>query len=368
MEKQELKNEYPNLNSMLNEYCLWMENTSFLNNSLYFYNLTAMLKKYLQSNFTFQQLKELEKKSQEDVRKLSLTEILDFSIEYIEERMPEYKNDFLRDLSDGTINIVVDPSTENADNLENESGKDQNKHNYINTVLRHNTEDPATLIHEFVHSLNNEEENRISRDYITEAISIYFEIDMCNFLKKKGFSSSEVMAHTIFRFKDLYYCVCNLIPKFSVLTCFCTTGPISNTSYQDMRDLNIFPRPKTKEEFYHIVERYEKELAEEKKQAEALKTKIDQPAQFDPLIPFGYIIGTLSAYYAIENNNEDMHQAMINLNTLANKKDFDELMSTIGIDVGTAGKLKRTLLPALEKKVQEIKDYGITREEKGKEK
>ena len=110
------------------------------------------------------------------------------------------------------------------------------------------------------------------------------------------------------------------------------------------------------------------ELAEEKKQAEALKTKIDQPAQFDPLIPFGYIIGTLSAYYAIENNNEDMHQAMINLNTLANKKDFDELMSTIGIDVGTAGKLKRTLLPALEKKVQEIKDYGITRDEKGKEK
>lgn len=366
--KKEEKQDYSYLNFMLNDYCLWMENTSFLNNLLYFYIFTNKLKKYLESHFSYQKIEKLKEKAEKASRYLTLTETLDLVTEYIEERLPQYKDTFLRSLNDGTIDINASLDDEKAINLYNMSGQDEKNHIYVNTALRHNTKDPTTLVHEFLHSLNNEGGSTISRRYMTEAISIYFELDMYNFLKRKGFSEEELMCITMHRFSDFYGCINDFVAAIPILNCFLKTGTITNDSYEFLEKFNIHPRPKLKEDFYKQVEKIDERLKEETKKAKESGTEIDLAAKYSPLVPFSYIIGTLVAYYAIDKDDENMHQRMINLNKIVNKKEFAELMSFIGIDISTHNTLIGALKPALDKKIIEIKDYDKTIENKGKEK
>lgn len=350
---------YSNLNIVLNDYCLWMENTSFLNNLGYFYDLTIKLEKYLRKNFTPQQLDTLAEATKEKTRYLSLTETLDLVTEYIDVRLPEYKEAFIRSLSDGTINLVVDPDDdENEELLRNFSSTDKNNHVFANVVLRHDTTDPVVLIHEFMHSLNNKKDkNRVSRRYIAEAISIYFELDMIKFLMRKGFSKDELEYREVFRFADFYTCVEDVLPKLSILNCFYNLGPIDNDSYMYMQSLNLYPRPKSEGVFYNRVNYAEKMLREEKEAAEKIKVQIDQVARHNPLTTFGYIIGTLVAYYVLEQDDEKMHQTMIDLNEAVNKKSFEDFMSSLNINIETESAVIHCLMPSLTKNVQKIKDY-----------
>lgn len=367
MEKEN-KIDYPDLNYVLNDYCLWMEHTSFINNLMYFYNFTDELKEYLESHFSYYKIEKIEERSKKTSRYLTLTETLDLATEYMEERLPQYKDIFLRSLNDGTINIDANLDDEEVINLFNKTGRDKEKHLYVNTALRHNVKDPVTLVHEFLHSLNNEEENTISRQYVTEAISIYFELDMYEFLKRKGFSEEELMHITMHRFSDFYGCVNDFVEIVPILNCFLLTGPITKDSYEFLEKLDIYPRPKLKEVFYRKVDRIDERLKEETTKAKESGTEIDLAEKYNPLVPFSYVIGTLVAYYAIDKDDESIHQRMIEINKEVNKKDFAGLMSFIGLNVRTLDTLIDDLKPALDKKIIEIKDYDKLTENKGKEK
>lgn len=362
-----LTSEYPNLNIVLNDYCLWMEDSQFLNNLSYFYHLTIKLKKLLEKDFTCQELEELYDKAKEESRYLSLTETLLLTTEYIEERLPQYKTRFLKCLSDGTINIVADPEDIYEKNKNNEAGRDRKKHLYANVVLRHNAKDPVTLVHEFLHTINNEPDNRISRKYITEAISIYFESDMCEFLKRKGFTEKELMINDIFRHADLSGCVDDLMPIFPLLDSFRLLGPINSDSYDRMQQLSIEPLAMSKEEFYSKTSNFEERLARVRKRNELLHIT-DGPKPQEPLVTFGYVIGTIIAYYGIENGTDDIHQRMIHLNNIANKATFSDLLSYIDIDITNEKELLKKIVPPLNKKIQKIKAYSSGEKNEPKEK
>lgn len=349
-----LTSEYPNLNIVLNDCCLWMEDSQFLNNLSYLYHLTIKLKKLLEKDFTYQELEELYDKAKEESRYLSLTETLLLTTEYIEERLPQYKIRFLKCLSDGTINIVADPEDIYEKNKKNEAGRDRKKHLYANVVLSHNAKDPVTLVHEFLHTINNEPDNRISRKYITEAISIYFESDMCEFLKRKGFTEKELMINDIFRHADLSGCVDDLMPIFPLLDSFRLLGPINSDSYDRMQQLNIEPLAMSKEEFYSKASNFEERLARVRKRNELLHIT-DGPKSQEPLVTFGYVIGTLIAYYGIENGTDDIHQRMIHLNNIVNKATFSDLLSYIDIDITNEKELLKKIVPPLNKKIQKNK-------------
>ena len=178
--------EYPNLNKALNDYCQKMNGTQFLENASYFYCLTNGLNGLIRQEFTFSKLKELEAKSRENSRKLSLEESLLLVTEYLEERLPQYKDRFLQNLKDGTINIIAD--REEDKNESPHAGKGQNRHLFASIPLEYTTEDPISIIHEFLHTINCVYGNSLLRRYVTETISIYFESDLCQFLKEKGFT------------------------------------------------------------------------------------------------------------------------------------------------------------------------------------
>lgn len=362
-----LTTEYPNLNKALNEYCLWLENSQFLNNLSYFYHLTIDLQKLIKKDFTCSKLEEYYTLSQEDTSYLSLTETVELVTKYLEERLPEYKTTFLRSLSDGTINIVADPSDEYENNKSNEAGRDEKKHLFANVVLKHTTEDPSTLIHEFLHTINNEEINTITRRYITEAISIYFESDICEYMKKNGFTEEEIIANDIFRMLDFVACVDELLPLFSIIDSFRHLGPINSDSYNRMRTLNILPIASTKEAFYEGVNYYEEKLAAIKKKNESLH--LNNPVLLpNALKTFGYVIGTLISYYAIENNTDDLHQRMIDLNTMVNKGTLSSFLDYLGIDISNEEQLEEKIAPPLQKKIKKIKDYCTGQKNIAKEK
>lgn len=359
--------EYPNLNKALNAYCLWMEDSQFLNNLSYFYHLTIDLKELIEKDFTYQELVKLYDSSKEESRYLSLTETLLLTTEYIEERLPLYKTRFLQYLNDGAINIVANPEDTYEKNKNNEAGRDEKKRLYANIVLRHNAKDPVTLIHEFLHTINNEPDNRISRKYITEAISIYFETDMCEFLKRKGFTERECMVNDTFRLADFVGCVNDLMPFFPLLESFSLLGPINSNSYERMQQLKIGPLVMSKEEFYSKALEYEQRLVEFKEREEKLHTTFSPKIQ-DPLVTFGYVVGTLIAYYAIENGPDALHQQMIGLNNLVNRASFSGLLSYIDIDIADEKELKRKIVSPLKKKLQQVKDYSSEEKNKQKEK
>lgn len=362
-----LTSEYPELNTALNDYCLWMEGSQFLNNLSYFYHLTIKLKELVEKDFTYQELEELYDKAKEESRYLSLTETLLLTTEYIEERLPRYKTRFLKCLSDGTINIVADPEDIYEENKNNEAGRDRKKRLYANVVLRHNTKDPVTLVHEFLHTINNEPDNRLSRKYITEAISIYFESDMCEFLKRKGFSEKELMVNDIFRYTDFFACIDDLIPIFPLLDSFRLLGPLNSTSYDRMQQLNIEPLVMSKEEFYSNASKFEERLESVRKHNELLHIT-DGPKPQEPLVTFGYVIGTLVAYYAVENTTEKLHLRMTLLNNIVNSSNFSDLLSYIDIDVTDEEALRGKITPPLKKKIQKIKAYSNGEKNETKEK
>ncbi len=390
-----LTTEYPNLNKTLNDYCQKMKGTQFLENASYFYYLVNGLNSLIHQEFTFSELNDLEAQSREESRRLSLEESLLLVTEYLEERLPQYKNIFLRNLKDGTIDIVTD--REDRKELAH-AGTDINRHVFASIPLEYTTEDPTSIVHEFLHTINCVYSTRLLRRYITETISIYFESDFCQFLKEKGFTEEELIVNDIYRLRDLTNCINGLLQMIPVLDSFRLLGPITSDTYDNMVKLKIFPRYNKKEDFYEQVAAYEKKLADIEERAKKLHISEREPIA-DPLTSFGYIIGSLTSYYAIAEGTPELHQRMINLNDivntdlftslrthvesgkkvedypstlspteLANINSLSTMLAYIGLDITDEERLKRKLLPPLKKKLQQVKDYSTSQKGLTKEK
>lgn len=390
-----LTTEYPNLNEILNEYCQKMKGTQFLENASYFYYLTNELNSLIRQEFTLSELNKFKVKSKADSKKLSLEESLLLVTEYLEERLPQYKNRFLLNLNDGTFNIIADREEGKKENTN--AGK-QNGRLFINVPLEYTTEDPASIIHEFLHTINHEKEKTMLRRYVTETISIYFESDLCNFLKLKGFTEEEVIVNDIYRLRDLAGCTEHFLEMIPILDSFRLLGPINSNTYDDMVKLGIFPRYSKKEDFYEIVTDYEQKLAAIAEKNEKLHIT-ERSLCVDPFVTFGYMVGTLVSYYVIAEGTTELHQKMINMNDivnidafsslrthlesgksienyphtvglieLANIDNLSNIMEYLELDIKDEKKLKDKLLPPLKRKIKQIKDYSNGQKDITKEK
>ena len=337
MENKKDKIDYYKLNEYLNNYCLLMEKSDFLHNVDYYYDLTSKLFGFLYTKLPSYGLQPAPE--EEKHKHLSLIETLDIVDEYIEKRMPKYKDNFIASMQNGTINIVADPKNEDI-SLGDRSGFDNECHRYINAILKHNTDDPMTIIHEFVHNLNLADHNLISRTYITEAISIYFEIDMANFMLDKGYDPKDVFQCRLYRLTDLYYATSDMIQIFPILSCYEKLGPITDESFKDMEKLRITPRPKTEGDFYGRFINSSELLLKE--------------SSISPLKMFGYVIGTLLAYYAIDQKDEEFHEKMLNLNKMANTDIFPNMLKYLGLDITDGKELQEKLSVPLEHEMQRI--------------
>lgn len=337
MENKKDKVDYQKLNTYLNDYCLEIEGSDFLLNLDYYYDLSSKLYSFLRTeSSSYEPEHDITEKKRSH---LSLLESLDIVNEYIEKRMPEYKERFINSMQDGTINIVADPENEDT-SLGDRSEIDEERHRFVNAILKHNSDDPRTIIHEFVHDLNLADHNSLSRKYITEGISIYFEIDMANFMLDKGYDPKDVFQDRLYRLTDLYYATSDMIQIFPILLCYEKLGPITDKSFKDMEKLKIKPRPKTEGDFYGRFINSSEILLKE--------------SSIAPLKEFGYVIGTLLAYYAIDQQDEELHQKMLNLNKMANTDIFPDMLKYLGLDIANGNELREKLSVPLKHEMQRI--------------
>lgn len=307
--------DYEKINKYLNGYCSEMDKSYFLKNISALYNLTLSLDFKLKTSVVTD--RKVRASLKEPTEYFTLIESLDLVDKYLTEKLPMYKKDFNKAMASGTLNIV-DPDDDEATDLENYTGIDEQEHHVINVVLAHDANDPNTIIHEFLHDINNKDEEKKSRRYISEAISIYFELDMNNFMLEQGVSQEDIASLLMYRLDDCYYCCEDILVVFPFLYYFYTLGSIDEKSYQDMLNFKLLPRPKDEKSFNAMLSDFQK--------------IIERKPEYDPLRTFGYVIGTMVALYGI-NQGEDFRQKMVELNDLANSGNVKNIFSHIGIDI-----------------------------------
>ena len=220
-------------------------------------------------------------------------------------------------MSSGTLNIL-DPDDDEVTDLESYAGIDEQEHHVINVVLSHDANDPNTIIHEFLHDMNRKEKEKGSRRYISEAISIYFELDINNFMLEQGVSREDISSLLMYRLNDCYHCCEDILVAFPFLYYFYNLGQIDEKSYQNMLDFKLSPRPSDEKNFNEMLSDFQK--------------IIERKPKYDPLRTFGYVIGTMVAFYGI-NQGEEFREKMVGVNDLANSGNVKNIFSHIGIDI-----------------------------------
>ena len=307
--------DYEKINKYLNDYCSEMDKSYFLENISDLYNLTLSLDFKLKTSVVTDRKARASLK--EPTEYFTLIESLDLVDKYLTEKLPMYKKDFNKAMASGTLNIV-DPDDDEATDLKNYAGIDEQGHHVINVVLAHDATDPNTIIHEFLHDMNSKEKEKGSRRYISEAISIYFELDMNNFMLEQGVSREDISSLLMYRLNDCYHCCEDILVAFPFLYYFYNLGQIDEKSYQNMLDFKLSPRPSDEKNFNEMLSDFQK--------------IIERKPKYDPLRTFGYVIGTMVAFYGI-NQGEDFRQKMVELNDLANCGNVKNIFSHIGIDI-----------------------------------
>lgn len=307
--------DYEKINKYLNDYCSEMDKSYFLENISDLYNLTLSLDFKLKTSVVTDRKARASLK--EPTEYFTLIESLDLVDKYLTEKLPMYKKDFNKAMASGTLNIV-DPDDDEATDLNNYAGIDEQGHHVINVVLAHDAHDPNTIIHEFLHDMNSKEKEKGSRRYISEAISIYFELDMNNFMLEQGVSREDISSLLMYRLNDCYHCCEDILVSFPFLYYFYNLGQIDEKSYQNMLDFKLSPRPSDEKNFNEMLSDFQK--------------IIERKPKYDPLRTFSYVIGTMVAFYGI-NQGEDFRQKMVELNDLANCGNVKNIFSHIGIDI-----------------------------------
>ncbi len=307
--------DYEKINKYLNRYCSKMDGSYFLENISTLYNLTLSLALKLKTSVITD--KKVRNSLKKPIEYFTLIESLDLVDKYLTEKLPMYKDDFNRAMSSGTLNIV-DPDDEKATDLESYAGIDEQEHHVVNVVLSHDANDPNTIIHEFLHDMNSKEKEKGSRRYISEAISIYFELDMNNFMLEQGVSREDISSLLMYRLNDCYHCSEDILIVFPFLYYFYNLGQIDEQSYQHMLNFNLLPRPSDEKRFNELLSDFQK--------------IIEKKPEYDPLRTFSYIIGTVIAFYGI-NQGEEFREKMVGLNDLANSGNVKNILGYIGIDI-----------------------------------
>ena len=307
--------DYEKINKDVNDYCSEMDKSYFLENISDLYNLTLSLDFKLKTSVVTDRKARASLKEPKEY--FTLIESLDLVDKYLTEKLPMYKKDFNKAMASGTLNIV-DPDDDEATDLKSYAGIDEQGHHVINVVLAHDANDPNTIIHEFLHDMNSKEKEKGSRRYISEAISIYFELDMNNFMLEQGVSREDISPLLMYRLNDCYHCCEDILVAFPFLYYFYNLGQIDEKSYQNMLDFKLSPRPSDEKNFNEMLSDFQK--------------IIERKPKYDPLRTFSYVIGTMVAFYGI-NQGEDFRQKMVELNDLANCGNVKNIFSHIGIDI-----------------------------------
>ena len=337
MENISREEKYKIINSYLNDECLNLEQTYYYEYIPKIFYISVYARKIMDENDeslgpNSRVFYLLNPKYKEFEEYLPYPETLQIVRNYIAEKLPKYIDKFEECLNNGIINIVDLLDDENTKLNYNAAGYNGNqKHHFINVVLRHNYCDPAILIHEFIHHLNETLPEKISspaRELLTELASIYFEYDLIMYMAEKGYKQSDLTKVIHARIKDTYNLCGEIQIESSLLNAFKCLGNLSDDSFDDAKQLNLAMMRTDKESYLQDIDDY----------YTMIKKK-----QCSPENKVSYLLGTVIAFAHLENNSDETRAKYTKFIEDIKTKNTYDCLETIGVNLEIRGDIPNLL-------------------------
>lgn len=361
------KLEYDKLNEYLNNVCIYIDkNNPFL---------LENLQKFISLNDKFyNKFCSLTKKVENKTNNLSYSEIIDVASEFIGRINPEYLNKFKQLEERGLIDFSDD-----------EKSDSRFYHRIITTGIRtdkkyimvdeeaeriiikrkFNYSDVITLIHEFFHYLNRNDNKTLISEYYTEFISIYFETLASEYLiNEKNISPSEIDLYH--RISDSILCAKDAFLFEYPLISFYKFGNIDENTYKFfhkyIKGKEESEITKENEKFFDFECKRLLSLLDEKRKDFKSEEEFSNYLSRSALNIYKYSLGTLLTFYAKEKISVDK---IIYFNDNMNNYEFYmqnpvDALKNIGIDVSDSNffEIATQSLEKYLKNMEEINEKG----------
>lgn len=311
---------YKRLNDYLNDIFLKLNKTDkiFTDNLINFTIINNMVANKLGSKKIIVSQKE---------NNLSFENIIELTCEILQKINSSYVEIFKKIVMNGELNFSYESEYDDSHcSVKIHDSKILKQEVNINRGF--NYSDVTILIHEFIHYTNNDEIFSDVHSFLREFISIYFELFAVRYLvNNKNIDTEEININSrivsFLRNNDKFY---NYI---YILLAYENLGNINSKTINDIKNILQFED-----------DCFEKECISFLENLDRINNKFSKPLAIQKMTEmvtkdYRYIVGTLLAYYAIENCTlEDM----VNLNqkfiTGEYKNfDIDELLNDVGIDM-----------------------------------
>lgn len=254
---------------------------------------------------------------------LTYEDVLLLAREIIEKINPNYLENFDNLVKSG----ILDFDYENEINDSVYSYIYSKKQGIIDVKRLFNYEDVLPLIHEFIHSTNRNDRVTYNRIFLTEFISICFEEFAKKYLiEEKKINVDEIGVNS--RIISFLHMNKNFNKYCLVLLAYDNLGDITSNTPNEMKEILKCGDTVFEEECLEILNNIEK-IEKSTFKNENVYNKVVE--LFDT--HYKYIVGTLLAYYAMENcKMEDI----VLLNDNINSEEYadmsiEEVLETIGI-------------------------------------
>ncbi len=154
------------------------------------------------SQVAFDKVSEIEMKEPKYSEYYTLEDSLEIAREFLETIDPKHKKQFDKLLADGTIDIVSEPEKDDepvVNYKDYEGGIRQDVH----IPLQHNLDDVYSLVHEYFHTTNLDNNYTLDRYLLTEAVSIFYEFLLYDYLSTKNVNPDDNKASIYYRLDSL---------------------------------------------------------------------------------------------------------------------------------------------------------------------
>lgn len=268
----------------------------------------------------------------EDIQKqnnLTFNDVFLLGREIIEKINPKYLIEYDNLIDSGYLDFKYENINDNSCCLYKKTNTETKK--WIDISRKFNYRDVTVLIHEFFHYTQfGSEYTTYNHKFFTEFISIYFEkIAEKYLIEEKNISKDEISTNS--RIIDFLHCNSNFYKYSVILLAYENLGNINENTINDLNNLIGFKDSFFEKECIIFLNKLDKinNLNNEKDSI----IKMTNFVRYD----YKYIIGTVLAYYALENCKlEDI----IKLNDNINLKESAELsvvdiLNDIGISTNS---------------------------------
>lgn len=343
MEKEKRKE----LNRYLNELFIYLEqqDSLLLRQIRYIGWLNEKFRKTIQDKITDQQIEK---------NHLTSEEVYRMARDIINEINPEYLKEYDTLLESGRLDFDYEQETADSFMQITRNGNEMTKQ--INIRREFNYNDVVILIHEFIHYINRKNKFSNVRYYLSEFLSIYFELYATDYLLNRGINSKEISLFK--RLHNSYQLSKRIYVYEVVMLAYEKFGEIDENS------LSLLQKNYVKIDEHSWEEICNTTYANLKRVEQANQYSLEEnPKELGQLLAcdcysydYRYVLGTILAFYARKYVKlEDVVYLNDHINEYSDRS-IHQICSGMGIDLNDE-ELEDKALKAIEEKIEEYNEY-----------